>query len=123
MSKKSIRASFRRSVFERDKYTCQICGEVYLPDQADPALGVINAHHITDRKMMQNGGYVKDNGITVCDEHGNFRGSLSCHMVVEQWHISGGDRSRVAEEYRPKSLYIKIGSSYELALRKSKLLK
>jgi hypothetical protein len=121
-NKKKIRKLFRESVFKRDKFTCQICGQAYISEQSSPSLGFINAHHIIDRNEMPSGGYCKENGITVCDKNGKFPGEISCHMLVEQWHITGGDESKVSKEYRPKSLYKKIGSSYELALERSKKL-
>lgn len=122
-SKKDIRKKFRDGVFKRDKYTCQICGSKYSEKDSDPQLQIINAHHITDRNELDNGGYCVENGITVCDEKGKFPGKISCHMMVERFHISGGDESLVLPEYRPDTLYQKIGSSLELARKRSKALK
>ena len=51
--KQKVREDFRNSVFERDGHKCKICGS---NDKLD-------AHHITDRNEMPNGGYVKENGI------------------------------------------------------------
>jgi len=118
-TKKHIRSAFRNSVFKRDGFTCQICGKVYSPQDSDPSKKIINAHHITDRSLMPHQGYVVENGITVCDEQGSYPGNTSCHMIVEQWHISGGDITKVQDEHRPESLYKKVGSSYELAYRRS----
>jgi len=50
---------------------------------------------------MLNGGYVKENGITVCEE--------VCHLKVEKYHITNGK-----EWYpglHPDDLYAKINSS------------
>lgn len=113
-SKQQIRVTFRENVFRRDGYVCQVCGRQWRPEDADPLLGRMNAHHITDRNEMPNGGYVQENGITVCD------GPSSCHMQVEQWHITHGNL--VAEGLRPDDLYHKIGSSYEEALEASRRL-
>lgn len=121
--KKEIRRKFREGVFKRDKFVCQICGAKYSLEQSDPALQIINAHHITDRNELDNGGYCVENGITVCDEKGNYPGSTSCHMLVESWHISGGDLNMVEPQYRPEALYQKIGSSLELARKRAKALK
>ena len=123
MDKKLIRKKFRDAVFKRDKYTCQICGQVYSEKESDPSLGIINAHHITDRNLMPNGGYTPFNGITVCDEKGKYPGKTSCHMMVEQWHLTDGNEELVEEQYRPDSLYMKIDSSLGLAEKKSKQLK
>lgn len=123
MDKKLIRKKFRDAVFKRDKYTCRICGQVYTEEESDPSLSMVNAHHITDRTLLENGGYVKENGITVCDEKGRYSGTMSCHLLVEQCHILGGDEDLVEEQYRPSTLYLKIDSSLELAIKKSKQLK
>jgi 5-methylcytosine-specific restriction endonuclease McrA len=96
--KKLIRQNFRDSTFARDGHKCVFCGR-------DDGL---DAHHITDRNQMPNGGYVKENGITVCDEH---------HMLCEQYHINNG--TEWPEGYHPNDLYRKIGSTYERALRAS----
>ncbi len=106
MKKKDVRAAFRNAVFTRDRYTCQVCGKVWTPADADPSLGRINAHHVTDRRVFDNGGYVMENGITVCDG-----GAESCHMKCEQFHISNG--ATWAPGLHPDELYLKIGSSLE----------
>ena len=60
---------------------------------------------------MPHGGYVKENGITLCPD---------CHSKAEKWHKSGG----VSWEpgYHPNELYAKIGSSYEMAVAASEKL-
>ena len=99
--KKKIRNRFREDVLKRDGYQCVFCNEV---DHLD-------AHHITDRNEMPNGGYVKENGITLCSEH---------HMMAEQFHISGG--TKWASGMHPEDLYHLIGSSKEWATQKSERL-
>lgn len=106
MGKKDVRKKFRDEVFTRDKYTCKVCGEV-ASDEA-----FLDAHHITDRNEMPNGGYVKENGITVCKEE--------CHAMVEEFHISEGESWE--EGLHPDDLYKMIGSSKELAIEKSEKL-
>lgn len=96
MTKKEIRAKFRTSVFTRDKNQCVICG----------AKGELDAHHITDRNEMPNGGYVLENGISLCPK---------CHLAAEQYHISGGEKW--IEGFHPNQLYAKINSSQEIALK------
>ncbi len=49
---------------------------------------------------MPNGGYVKENGISVCDD---------CHLLAED----------AAPGFEPEVLYEKIGSSHEAALKAS----
>ncbi len=99
--KKQIRAYFREAVFTRDEYTCVMCG-----------LSGVDAHHITDRNEMPNGGYVKENGITLCEE---------CHLLAEQYHINNGEQWE--KGYHPDDLYKKIKSSYQLAYKQSEKLK
>ena len=52
------RAEFRDSVFKRDKNKCVFC------DKA-----AIDAHHIIERKLWNDGGYYLNNGASVCEEH------------------------------------------------------
>ena len=115
--KRQIRSEFREAVFRRDQYACQVCGRQWRPEDSDPVLQRVNAHHITDRSEMPNGGYVPENGITVCDVASFADSSQSCHMRVEQWHVSGG--TSVEEGLDPASLYRIIGSSHEEAVESS----
>jgi len=95
--KQEIRAAFRKSVFERDKYRCQLCGEQATPEDVEEKM---DAHHVTEREEMPFGGYVKENGITLCKD--------LCHYSVE---MTGTPL--------PRELYKLIGSSEELARQKS----
>lgn len=108
MGKKDIRKNFRNSVFQRDKYTCLVCHKKYKDDEIE----LLDAHHITDRSLIINGGYVKENGITVC--------KYECHVRVEKFHITDGQEWE--EGLHPNDLYKMISSSYEEAVEKSKLL-
>lgn len=93
MSKKFIRENFRNEVFSRDKFKCVFCDITTNLD----------AHHITDRHLIVNGGYVKENGITLCSEH---------HDLVEDWNRYG---EVTDEKYHPDELYKMIDSSREQA--------
>lgn len=91
------RRAFREGVFARDNYACAVCGQ--KTDDLD-------AHHITDRNEMPNGGYALENGISLCPE---------CHKKAETFHATG-----TAEPgFAPEDLYLKIGSSLEKALAAS----
>ena len=94
-SKKSIRESFRTSVFKRDCYACVKCGK---------KLNVV-AHHITDRTEMPKGGYVKENGISLCTE---------CHKKAEIYHKSNKKDFFIG--YLPDDLYDLIRSSFNRAI-------
>ncbi len=109
--KKQIRKNFRNAVFKRDNNTCKICG--YKPP-ADKIIEELDAHHITDRNEMPNGGYVKENGITLCCIGEN------CHLKAEQFHISGG--TKWVENMHPNDLYLLINSSKEEAIQASERL-
>lgn len=98
--KKLTRANFRDAVFKRDGYKCKMCGW-------NKELDKLDSHHITDRTLMPNGGYVKQNGITLCPE---------CHIKAEQFHQTGVSYPG----YSPEDLYKKINSNYELAIKASK---
>lgn len=104
--KGEVRKKFRNSVFKRDNFTCQVCKTKRCDTDLD-------AHHITDRSEIENGGYVKENGITVCKD--------VCHMKCELYHISGGEDWNTG--LHPDDLYRKIGSSKDLAIEKSLNLK
>lgn len=103
--KKKIRASFRDSVFKRDNHTCKVCKKKKPVDELD-------AHHITDRSLMPNGGYVKENGITLCKD--------TCHMMCEEFYISNGENWH--KDLHPNDLYSMIGSTCEEAVRASESL-
>ncbi|MDB5312581.1 MAG: hypothetical protein JWO38_6783 [Gemmataceae bacterium] len=98
--KKRIRQQFRATVFARDGYACRGCGFVSDPDRADSEL---DAHHITDRNEMPNGGYVPKNGITLCED---------CHQKAEAFHRG----EPVQDGFTPEDLYARIGSSQEEAI-------
>lgn len=99
-NKKQVRANFRNAVFERDQFMCRVCSSKD---------GRLDAHHVTDRNDMPAGGYVKENGISLC---------VGCHVLAEQFHRTG-----VAEpNYSPEDLYKLIGSSREAALAASQKL-
>lgn len=102
MNKYDQRNIFRSNVLKRDNYKCRVCGD------KDSKL---DAHHIVDRHEMPNGGYVIENGITLCDKENG------CHMKAEFFHIS--DNKEWIPNFHPNDLYKLIGSSYEEAFLKS----
>ena len=58
------RDAFRETVFARDGHKCVICKK--------PG---VDAHHILDRKLFDDGGYYLDNGATLCSD---------CHIEAEK---------------------------------------
>jgi hypothetical protein len=122
--KKDKRKNFKQEVFKRDKYTCKSCNMKYSQDEAERYL---DAHHITDRSEMFNGGYVKENGITLCKYAQPNRMELtsvseegSCHMKAEKFHITEGEEWTPG--MHPDDLYKIIGSSKEDAIKASEKL-
>jgi 5-methylcytosine-specific restriction endonuclease McrA len=97
--KKQIRQKFRDAVFARDGFTCRRCGFASTPERAEEEL---DAHHITDRNEMPHGGYVAENGISLCDD---------CHAKAEAFHCG----EPVLPGFLPADLYALIGSSGEEA--------
>lgn len=62
---------------------------------------------------MPAGGYVLENGITLCDPSD----VVGCHMLVERGvSFIAGDRPGQIEDIRERVLYARIGSSYGDAL-------
>lgn len=99
--KQLIRLKFRENVFHRDNHKCKLC------DNNEN----LDAHHITDRNLMPNGGYVKENGITLCPTH---------HLMAEKFHIS--NYKEWEDGMHPNDLYKLIDSSFEKAERMSRSL-
>ena len=118
--KGKIRRKFRNDTFERDGNRCRWCGEDF--SKAEFPEYFLDAHHITDRNDMPNGGYVPENGISLCKEKLDEEGQLdeSCHMKAEKFHISGGKEWEPG--MHPSDLYKLIGSSKEIAIEKSEKL-
>lgn len=107
--KKTIRAKFRIAVFTRDDFKCLKCGT--FCDNLDD----LDAHHIIDRNKMPNGGYVLENGISLCSE---------CHIKAEAQYkyIELAIPCPNYEGYLPDDLYKLIGSSEEIAVKASERL-
>jgi len=62
------REEFYRQVFNRDHGKCVVCG-----------IMAIDAHHLIDRSLFEDGGYYIDNGVSLCAEH---------HLQAERTVIS-----------------------------------
>lgn len=62
------RDTFRNSVFARDRMLCVNCGA--------PA---VDAHHLIERRLFDDGGYYVDNGVSLCG---------TCHLLAEKTLLS-----------------------------------
>lgn len=100
-TKQLIRENFRNKVFKRDGFKCKVCNNK----------NNLDAHHIVDRNEIPNGGYVVQNGITLCGD---------CHLKAEQHHINPNLEE---DEFSPDSLYRLIGSNFTDAYVASMRLK
>ncbi len=65
-SKLLSRDAFRECVFQRDHHTCVFCDQ--------PA---VDAHHLIERRLWEDGGYYLDNGASVCETH-----HLACERTL-----------------------------------------
>lgn len=63
------REQFREGVLRRDQGKCVQCGR---------SVGQIDAHHLIDRKLWDDGGYHLDNGVALCAEPNG-----GCHFQAE----------------------------------------
>lgn len=82
------RDAFREGVFQRSNHRCVLCGA--------PA---VDAHHILERRLFDDGGYYLENGAAVCERH-----HLECEMTtvsVDEIREACGIRQVVV----PKHLY------------------
>jgi hypothetical protein len=76
MKKLLTRDEFRISVFERDQYKCVYCSKK-----------AVDAHHLIDRSLFDDGGYYLDNGVSLCE---------ACHIEAEQCFISVEELRKLA---------------------------
>ena len=128
--KKEMRRKFRDAVFARDGYKCVVCGFESSPEQVEHEL---DAHHVMPREEMPNGGYVKENGVSLCDPSKTGKPlAHGCHykaeLVLETLSVKGDYQESWTEhvifyEYTPEQLYKAIGSSHEEAVKASEFLK
>lgn len=75
LRKTSAYQKWRKAVFERDKYTCQICGHVG---------GKLNAHHIKLFSKYPKLRLKLSNGLTLCE---------SCHRNIHRKKVVTSERS------------------------------
>lgn len=83
------REVFREGVFLRDEYQCVVCES---PGK--------DAHHLMERRLFPDGGYVLDNGVTLCAD---------CHIKAEETVYSPEllrDKAGINTIILPPHLYI-----------------
>ena len=82
------RDQFREGVFKRDDHKCVMCGAV-----------AVDAHHIMERRLFEDGGYYLSNGASVCKEH---------HIKAEETTLSCEEiraAAKIKEVILPPHLY------------------
>ena len=83
------RNDFRNGVFIRDNHKCVICD-----------LPAIDAHHIIERRLFNDGGYYLDNGVSLCEKH---------HIEAEMTTLSTNDirkSSNITNIILPEHFYV-----------------
>ena len=102
-----IRDNFRNAVFVRDGFKCKVCN-------ADEVK--LDAHHILPRITMPYGGYVIENGISLCK---------LCHIKAEALsnYVNYAIQCDNYPGYLDIDLFELIGSSEEIARQASERLK
>jgi hypothetical protein len=85
------RDKFRELVFLRDGHRCVVCGET----------NNLDAHHIIERRLFDDGGYYQNNGVALCPIH---------HIEAEKTTLSVEELRRLinvsdAKKVLPKHFY------------------
>lgn len=121
--KREVRRKFREAVFKRDGFKCIGCGYQSSPEKVDHEL---DAHHITPREEMPNGGYVPENGVSLCDPaKSGGKWHEGCHFKAEtnlRRLEEGFEPSEYNRHLYPDMLYKAIGSSRKKAEQASEFL-
>ncbi|WP_020007398.1 HNH endonuclease [Salinicoccus albus] len=76
--------SWRNSVYKRDNYTCQVCGD----KNGNGKRIVLNAHHMDGWNWSEKGRFDVGNGVTLCK---------SCH---DDFHNKYGNKDNTKEQFK-----------------------
>lgn len=93
------RDQFRAAVFARDQSRCVICGEA----------NGLDAHHIIERRLFDDGGYYLDNGATVCSKH-HLQAEQTVLTVEEIREAAGITRVVIPPQFEPDECIDKWGN-------------
>lgn len=93
------RDAFREGVFQRDGHRCVICGAA-----------AVDAHHILERRLFDDGGYYLDNGASVCAEH-HLQAEMTVITVEQLREACGVRRVLVPPQLYPDHVYDKWGNT------------
>lgn len=98
------REDFKEAVFNRDGNKCVICKN-----------SAIDAHHIMDRKLFDDGGYYINNGASLCSEH-HLEAERGDITVEEIRHASEIKEIVLPEGFDPKLIYDKWGQEVDVGI-------
>jgi hypothetical protein len=82
------RDDFREGVFKRDGHLCVVCKEL-----------AVDAHHIIERRLFDDGGYYLSNGASLCEQH-HLEAEMTVRSVEELREAAG-----IAKWTIPSHLY------------------
>lgn len=77
-------SDWRKSVFERDNYTCQCCGDRNKNGNGHSV--ILHAHHKENFADNPDLRFDIDNGITLCDKCHSPQNEGSFHYIYGTWH-------------------------------------
>lgn len=92
------RDDFREGVFKRDSNRCVVC-----------AVPAVDAHHILERRLFEDGGYRLSNGCSLCAEHHIL--AEKTLITVEELRLKSGILApALPEHFYPDETYDKWGN-------------
>jgi hypothetical protein len=97
---KQGRQDFRERVFARDNHCCVVCGQ--------PA---VDAHHLLERRLWENGGYLVDNGVSLCKQH-HLEAEATKISVEELRELAGITKPVLPDHLYRDQIYDKWGNIY-----------